>query len=1036
MVNFSYKIVVPQRPRHLIPRPHLTNLLSAILERQLVVLSAPAGYGKTSLLIDFATSLPSNSPPVCWYLLDVADQNIWTFLSYLVNAITHRLPAALPQTCHLLSGQVSSLLPSVIATLTREIYTLTHDLIVVIDDWHLVEHIPEINDTVTELLLRCPNCHLMLASRSYPSLQNIMLLTARRQVSSFNEQHLRFGAVELAAALTAEYGLPITADQAEQLTAQTDGWITGALLSFQVAQINVESGPPFAAGANRQVFRFLLEQVFQHQSAEIRRFLLESALFEDLVPATCDALFGRRNSRFLIDTLVQRHLFISEIRPGVLRYQSLFREFLLDLYPRLDPTGYAHAVIRVADSYAAQGQWSLAFERYLQAGAQLEAQRMIAMGGERLYANGHLETLERWFDVLEPALFTTQLHCLKARVLLDRGRHAEAHTVSDIAALQASAEELPQVLLVQAQVARVIGRYDQAIAYATAVRVSSSDDSQRAQALRTIAISHHRLGQTGEAIAELQEALQLQRSRRALDPIAHLQRDLGICYAAVGRLQEAAEHFASADAYWESIGNLGLRAMSLNSRGSVLHLMGCYPQTLETLLMALRYACEAGLPDYQTVVLSNLGDLYSDLQLWEHADSAYGDALANGGSAHMQVSLMLSRARMLARQQRYDEARRTLQQIPGSPDGHNALQLRLLQIGVALGSAQHTHIVPQLDELIAEFEQTDYLIDLARAYLLRCQVLLRSTTGDDGQFLTSLDQALAITRRMGHDAFLVIEMLHMRGVLRRATACGWSLADIWRQRIADLGQLAHSLCRDDQRPVLTVRALGIDQILLNATPVNLGWHKAREVLYYLLEHPDGVKIDVLREAIWPDLPLERNRDALRSAIYQLRSVLPEGIIQLHRRQVYQIDPLVAQVDYDARNFLSRLENISDTDALLEALDLYHGPYLDTAESEWCAVHRAFLERRFLQALAAAGQQLEAMGCFADALHLYDRSLAIEPLNEVAHAGVMRCHAGLGNRHAAIHQYHRLRALLDSELGLCIEQNSAASHLYQTLIEAP
>src|SRR3712207_962786 len=102
MVHFPHKILVPQRPSYLVPRPRLTDLLQSITDRRLITLSAPAGYGKTSLLTDFASTAPPL--PVCWYTLDRFDEDPWVFLGYLAAAIEQRFPGAMQQTAALLTG--------------------------------------------------------------------------------------------------------------------------------------------------------------------------------------------------------------------------------------------------------------------------------------------------------------------------------------------------------------------------------------------------------------------------------------------------------------------------------------------------------------------------------------------------------------------------------------------------------------------------------------------------------------------------------------------------------------------------------------------------------------------------------------------------------------------------------------------------------------------------------------------------------------------------------------------------------------------
>src|SRR3954462_143188 len=101
-IDFPHKILIPQRPCHLVARPHLTSLLGTIIERRLTILAAPAGHGKTSLLIDFANG--GVAMPLCWYTLDRADQEPWAFLGYLAATITQRFPDALRQTSELIAA--------------------------------------------------------------------------------------------------------------------------------------------------------------------------------------------------------------------------------------------------------------------------------------------------------------------------------------------------------------------------------------------------------------------------------------------------------------------------------------------------------------------------------------------------------------------------------------------------------------------------------------------------------------------------------------------------------------------------------------------------------------------------------------------------------------------------------------------------------------------------------------------------------------------------------------------------------------------
>ena len=151
MSHFPHKIIIPQRPPYLVRRERLTNLLCTIVERRLITLSAPAGYGKTSLLTDFASASPPL--PVCWYTLDRFDEDPWVFLSYLAAAVEQRFPGATQQTETLLASRSGNPFPTVAAALVRDLYAIGCDFVIVIDDWHLVDHVADIRQVVEQILL-------------------------------------------------------------------------------------------------------------------------------------------------------------------------------------------------------------------------------------------------------------------------------------------------------------------------------------------------------------------------------------------------------------------------------------------------------------------------------------------------------------------------------------------------------------------------------------------------------------------------------------------------------------------------------------------------------------------------------------------------------------------------------------------------------------------------------------------------------------------------------------------------------------------
>lgn len=187
------KIIVPHRRPELLSRPRLLESLTSLLDNKLLLLSAPAGYGKTSLLIDLATNV---GMPVCWLSLDLLDRDPQRFLAYLIASLAERFPrigeASRPQLNRLKSIEQDA--ESLLVTLTNEIYDqIEDDFLLIIDDFHLLDDFPIISTLVNRFLeLVMENCHVLLSSRTLPNLDDVTLMVAREQVAGLNHVELAF----------------------------------------------------------------------------------------------------------------------------------------------------------------------------------------------------------------------------------------------------------------------------------------------------------------------------------------------------------------------------------------------------------------------------------------------------------------------------------------------------------------------------------------------------------------------------------------------------------------------------------------------------------------------------------------------------------------------------------------------------------------------------------------------------------------------------------------------------------------------------
>jgi len=228
----AIKVRIPPRRRELIARPRLTEQLYAHLDKALLFVIAPAGYGKTSFLVDVSNQVDM---PVCWLSLDGLDQDPQRFLRYVIAALAERFPAFGRDSLAVL-GNMTSLAADqeqILVTLTNEITMKIHDhFLLVLDDFHLVEEERMIRQLLGRFLQLCgENVHLVISSRNLPDLPVSPLLIARNQAGGISFEDLSFQVDEIQTLFRQNRGLEITNEEAQSILRDTEGWVAAIHLS-------------------------------------------------------------------------------------------------------------------------------------------------------------------------------------------------------------------------------------------------------------------------------------------------------------------------------------------------------------------------------------------------------------------------------------------------------------------------------------------------------------------------------------------------------------------------------------------------------------------------------------------------------------------------------------------------------------------------------------------------------------------------------------------------------------------------------------
>ena len=332
------KVAPPRLKRNILHRTKLLEFLASNNDVKLVVISTPTGYGKTTLLADY---IAQSNRACCWLTLDQTDRDPAIFLESLVAAISRTFPD--------FAGQ-SQFLPSLIETindqetgpevcsrlLVNQIYQeIGEDFELVIDDYHLIEEQAQINDLISYCLNYLPDsCRMLLSTRTICML-DLTTLMLQGDVLGLGVSDLRLDQSETEVLLNQNFQLEFSSQEIGDLTAHTEGWIAGILLSSNKILQHRTNRVDFS---NReQLFSYLATQVLQQLPLRLQSFLIETSILQDLQAQLCNQLLERTDSASCLQECERRNLFISHLEDNLglyYRYHNLFKDYLLDEFKK------------------------------------------------------------------------------------------------------------------------------------------------------------------------------------------------------------------------------------------------------------------------------------------------------------------------------------------------------------------------------------------------------------------------------------------------------------------------------------------------------------------------------------------------------------------------------------------------------------------------------------------------------------------------------------------------------------------------------
>jgi LuxR family transcriptional regulator, maltose regulon positive regulatory protein len=1064
------KVVLPRRRPDLLSRQRLLDSLFDLLDCKLLVVSAPAGYGKTSLILDFAYQVDI---PVCWYSLDTLDHDIQRFVTYFIACIAQRFPSFGSQSYAALEAANPAAidLDRLVTAIVNDAYEhIQEHFLIVLDDYHLVNLNKEIDYFINRFVQDIDeNCHLVLLSRTLMTLPDMPLLIARSQVGGLSFEELAFRPHEIQSLVLQNYQSSMPDAVAEELIRETEGWVTGLLLTAHTMWQEMANQLRVARVSGIGLYEYLAQQVLEQQPPSNQEFLLQSSLLDEFDAELCRAVFGEGSDwAVLIENILKNNLFVLPVGEDGqwIRYHHLFKDFLQARFEKQYPEKRSKILRRLCEIYVQRNEWEKAYAACQRLGDTLETARLIETVGSAMITHGRFSALAEWIDALPGDIMASlpNLLSLRGATAVNQGSLEQGLSLLNQAEIafreKVELVGLAHTLVRRASAYRFIGKYSESFEDASEALNLSEHQAiplqVKAESLRAIGMSLYHLGKLNDAIESLKKSLEVYKLLNDSQNGTTVLMELGLANMSASKYSEAMNYFSQAFTYWREVHNMVGQVYLLNNMAILHHLMGGYERATELFSDGLAIAKNSGMRRMEAYILCGLGEMYAELDAVETALDAYGQTRAlavSNEDYYLQAYLDLKGAVLARNEGDITGARRLISSaakwIQESSSEYES-GLWFMEVGwVELVEGKVAEATENFKKATRLFDQGGQIVEAAQAYLYLAAAFYSNNCMEKA--FTHLQNAFERVSTIDTQHALVVAGRKVKSLLESAQKqqpISYQVSRLYKQVLQferDIPSIRrrlrpHAPIIKFMPPKLSVNAFGRALVELDGKPITAAeWQnqrRARELFFYLVAHANGFTKEALGLIFWPDSDARQLKLQFKNTIYRIRHALGQEVLFFDEDRYWFNRDL--DYEYDVETFIEKIEigksensNAKRIAAYQAAIKLYQGPYLTGMDGTWFLAERERLWQMYREAvLDLAHLYLETRN-YTATLDWCQRILAQDPCLEEAHRLAMRVYAARGNRAEVKRQFERCkRALLEE---VAEHPSSQTYHLYQTLI---
>lgn len=1056
------KIIPPKRRKQLLTRKRLLEFMYEALDKKLTLISAPAGYGKTSLLIDLIHD-EGNDWKYCWLALDEVDREPQRFATYFIASITQQFPEFGKQSNDVLENMKSfdQDMERLLVTMINELIENINELfIIMLDDFQLVEESESIKKFINRFVQLMPEtCRLVISSRKIAEIPELTRLIAHGDASGIDFDDLAFQAQEIQRLIAQNENRHISDEEANRLFTETEGWVTGLQFSIKLP----------SSGDQSNLFNYFKQQVLDKQSPEIREFILRTSLFEEFDSNLCESVLQplysqKQDWQALIKNTASNNAFALPVgeNGNWLRYHHLFRDFIREQFKIEKPDEVNSLLSNLQLAYEARNEWEKAHHICKQLNDSTALAEMVERAGSFMLQRANM-ILDSWLNELPVSMLKERprLISIRGAIAYLKGGLQESLTLLnqaiDLLQIENDLPELALALSRRANTYRLLGEYEKSLAdideFINLTETNEKFRSLYAEALRSKGITLFRLGQVRQSIVCLEKSLNIYEQLAEKERIPILLLDVGLANRAIGEFEQAKKAYTKALDIWEKVGDIYQQANLLNNLGVFYLFLGQYEDSVFAFEKGLLCAQNSNNIRIDALISMGLGDLYAELEDFDMAYRNYqhaNEVIKLMNDHFLSHFLVLSQANTAFLQRDKNNANQWIEKIKDSIlTGGSNYEISFLSLicgRLALLEKNINKAIEGLEHAKEHFSSDGRSVeaDVARVWL--AAALHQSRKSNEAiELLNSLS---IIRGKLFHTtivaAYQAREWLDglqngsnssriVRELIAGAERFAKEIPPIRRQ----VKRQAHAI--PSSAPKINIQAFGNAMVYVDGKPLTKSdWQTqaVRDLFFYFLSLHKPMTKEQIGELLWRDA-YETAKLNLRfkNDMYRLRKAVGQNVI-LYENELYRFNHNL-DYEYDVEAFDKFVANAQKSQEVKQkiifyqkAVDLVQGPYLNDVYADWVMPERIRLEQVYLNSLIELVNLYQTDGQPENTIRVYEKIILIDPSNEPACQIVMQAHARMKNRAAIIHVYEACKEVLKTEFGL--ELSHETVELYQKL----